>query len=159
MYIVKQVLDGKGRDVWSVRSDNTVYEALEVMAEKNIGAVLVMDGQKLAGIFSERDYARKVILEGKSSRETPVREVMTERVFAVRPDQSVEGCMALMTEKRIRHLPVMRDDRVVGVISIGDVVKAVISQQANQIEHLENYITTGHPEVTRKTETIHEHDA
>lgn len=159
MYIVKQVLDGKGRDVWSVRSDNTVYEALEVMAEKNIGAVLVMDGQKLAGIFSERDYARKVILEGRSSRETPVREVMTERVFAVRPDQSVEGCMALMTEKRIRHLPVMRDDSVVGVISIGDVVKAVISQQANQIEHLENYITTGHPEVTKQTEKIHEHDA
>lgn len=159
MYIVKQVLDGKGRDVWSVRSDNTVYEALEVMAEKNIGAVLVMDGEKLVGIFSERDYARKVILEGKSSRETPVRDVMTERVFAVRPDQSVEGCMALMTEKRIRHLPVMRDDSVVGVISIGDVVKAVISQQANQIEHLENYITTGHPEVTKQTEKIHEHDA
>jgi CBS domain-containing protein len=158
MYIVKQVLDGKGRDVWSVHSENSVYEALEVMAEKNIGAVLVMDGEKLAGIFSERDYARKVILEGKSSRDTPVREVMTERVIAVRPDQSVEGCMALMTEKRIRHLPVMRDDKVVGVISIGDIVKAVISQQANQIEHLESYITTGHPEVTKQPEKIHEQD-
>lgn len=158
MYIVKQVLDGKGHDVWAVRSDNTIYEALEVMAEKNIGAVLVMDGERLVGIFSERDYARKVILEGKSSRTTSVGEVMTDRVIAVRPDQSVDGCMALMTEKRVRHLPVMQDDSVVGVISIGDVVKAVISQQANQIQHLEDYITTGHPEVVKQRERTDERD-
>src|SRR5690554_616436 len=118
MFIVKQILDNKGHDVWSIGPDASIYEALELMAERNIGAVLVMEGGRLVGIFSERDYARKVVLEGKSSRETPVRQAMTGRVFAVRPDQSVEGCMALMTEKRIRHLPVMRDDEVVGVISI-----------------------------------------
>ncbi len=152
MFIVKQILDNKGHDVWSIGPDASIYEALELMAERNIGAVLVMEGGRLVGIFSERDYARKVVLEGKSSRETPVRQAMTGRVFAVRPDQSVEGCMALMTEKRIRHLPVMRDDEVVGVISIGDVVKALITQQANTIGHLESYITTGYPEVARKVE-------
>lgn len=147
MFIVKQILDQKGHDVWSVPPDATIYEALELMAEKNIGAVLVMDGDALAGIFSERDYARKVVLQGKSSRKTPVRDGMTEEVICVRPDQSVEGCMSLMTEKRIRHLPVLEGESVVGVISIGDVVKNVISQQANTIEHLENYITTGRPPV------------
>jgi CBS domain-containing protein len=152
MFIVKQILDHKGNDVWSTGPDASIYEALQLMAEKNIGAVLVMDEGRLVGIFSERDYARKVVLQGKSSRETPIREAMTGRVFAVRPDQSVEGCMGLMTEKRIRHLPVMRDEEVVGVISIGDVVKALISQQANTIEHLESYITTGYPEVARKVE-------
>lgn len=146
MFIVKQILNQKGRDVWSVPPDATIYEALELMAEKNIGAVLVMEDDALVGIFSERDYARKVVLQGRSSRETPVREEMTEEVICVRPDQSVEGCMSLMTEKRIRHLPVLEGDSVAGVISIGDVVKSVISQQANTIEHLENYITTGrHP--------------
>lgn len=149
MFIVKQVLTEKGRDVWAVPPDATIYEALELMAEKNIGAVLVMDDDDLVGIFSERDYARKVILQGKSSRETPVRDGMTEEVICVRPDQSVEGCMSLMTEKRIRHLPVLEEERVVGVISIGDVVKSVISQQANTIEHLESYITTGHPTVSK----------
>ena len=113
MIIVKQVLDDKGRDVWAVRPDNSVYEALELMAEKNIGAVLVMDGEELVGIFSERDYARKVVLKGKASSDTPVSEVMTDRVIAVRPDQRVQGCMALMTEKRVRHLPVMKDKSVV----------------------------------------------
>ena len=155
MFIVKQILNQKGRDVWSVPPDATIYEALELMAEKNIGAVLVMEGDTLAGIFSERDYARKVVLQGKSSQETPVRDGMTEEVICVRPDQSVEGCMSLMTEKRIRHLPVLEGESVVGVISIGDVVKSVISQQANTIEHLESYITTGHqgvgkPERKRK---------
>lgn len=156
MTIVKQILDGKGREVWSVRPDHTIYEALELMAEKNIGAVLVMEDEKLVGIFSERDYARKIILQGKASRDTPVREAMTSRVFAVRPDQAVNGCMALMTEKRIRHLPVMREERVVGVISIGDVVKAVISEQAETIKHLEDYITTGHPEVAKLKEKVDE---
>lgn len=145
MFIVKQILDSKGRDVWFVRPDSTIYAALELMAEKNIGAVLVMDNEELVGVFSERDYARKVVLQGKSSRETMVREAMTSPVFAVRPDKSVEGCMALMTEKRIRHLPVMREESVVGVISIGDVVKALISQQQKTIRHLEDYITTGYP--------------
>lgn len=156
MTIVKQILDGKGREVWAVRPDESIYAALELMAEKNIGAVLVMEGEKLVGIFSERDYARKVILQGKASRDTPVSEAMTSRVFAVRPDQHVDGCMALMTEKRIRHLPVMREERVEGVISIGDVVKAVISEQAKTIKHLEDYITTGHPEVTKLTEKVDE---
>lgn len=149
MFIVKQILNEKGRDVWAVPPDATIYEALELMAEKNIGAVLVMDGDTLVGIFSERDYARKVILQGKSSRETLVRDGMTDEVICVRPDQSIEGCMGLMTDKRIRHLPVLEGDSVVGVISIGDVVKGIISQQANTIEHLESYITTGHPTVSK----------
>lgn len=150
MIIVKQLLEQKGYDVWSVGPDDSIFTALELMAQKNIGAVLVMDGAELAGVFSERDYARKVILLGRSSRQTPVRDVMTPRVFAVRPDQSVERCMALMTEKRIRHLPVMRDDEVIGVISIGDVVKALISEQAITIQHLEDYITTGYPTASGK---------
>lgn len=150
MIIVKQLLEQKGYDVWSVGPDDSIFTALELMAQKNIGAVLVMDGAEVAGIFSERDYARKVILLGRSSRQTPVRDVMTPRVFAVRPDQSVERCMALMTEKRIRHLPVMRGDEVIGVISIGDVVKALISEQAITIQHLEDYITTGYPKASGK---------
>jgi len=158
MFIVKQILDHKGSDVWAVRPDDSIYAALELMAEKNIGAVLVMDGERLVGIFSERDYARKIILHGKASRDTPVSEAMTRRVIAVRPDQHVEGCMALMTEKRIRHLPVMRDNRVVGVISIGDVVRAVIGQQANTIQYLEDYITTGHPEVSKLPEKVDERE-
>lgn len=156
MTIVKQILDEKGRDIWSVGPDDSIFSALELMAEKNIGAVLVMERDQLAGIFSERDYARKVILLGKASQETPVREAMTSRVYAVRPDFSVEQCMALMTDKRIRHLPVMREERVVGVISIGDIVKAMISEQANKIQHLEDYITTGHPEVAKLTEKVDE---
>lgn len=158
MTIVKQILDNKGREVWSVRPDDSIYAALELMAEKNIGAVLVMEDDKLVGIFSERDYARKIILFGKASRDTPVKEAMTGRVIAVRADHDVDRCMALMTEKRIRHLPVMRDDGVVGVISIGDVVKAMISEQANKIQHLEDYITTGHPTVTKLPEKVDERD-
>lgn len=156
MTIVRQILDDKGSDVWSVEPDESIYQALELMAEKNIGAVLVMEEEKLVGIFSERDYARKIILQGKASRDTPVREAMTSRVYAVRPDQGVDLCMALMTDKRIRHLPVMRDEGVVGVVSIGDVVKAIISEQANTIQHLEDYITTGHPEVSKLPEKVDE---
>jgi CBS domain-containing protein len=153
MYIVRQILESKGYDVWSVAPDITIYEALQLMAERDVGAMLVMEEGELIGIFSERDYARKVALEGKSSRETPVRDGMTSRVFYVRPDDTVEGCMALMTDRRIRHLPVLEDERVVGVISIGDVVKGMISQQANTIYYLESYITNGHPEIARKVES------
>ncbi|RMG99415.1 MAG: CBS domain-containing protein [Chloroflexi bacterium] len=142
MTIVSQILQQKGTDVWHIAPDETVYAALERMAEKNIGALLVMDGDEILGIFSERDYARRVALKGRTSRETPVREVMTSNVIAVRPDQTVEKCMALMTDKRIRHLPVIDGNgRLVGLISIGDVVKALISEQKIIIDHLEDYIT------------------
>src|SRR5436309_15048656 len=120
------LLDDKGRAVWSLAPDATVYEAIEQMAQKGVGALLVMEGQRLVGIVSERDYARKVILQGKSSWDTPIREIMTDKVFYVRPEQTVEDCMALMTARRIRHLPVLEDDQVIGVVSIGDLVKAVI---------------------------------
>jgi CBS domain-containing protein len=118
-----------------------VYEALRVMAEKDVGALLVMEDGSLVGIISERDYARKVILKGKTSRETLVREIMTERPVCVRADQTIEECMALMTNKRIRHLPVLENNQLIGVISIGDVVKDIISEQEFMIEQLENYIT------------------
>lgn len=141
MQTVKQCLQSKGSHFWWISPDATVYEALVLMAEKNIGALLVMDREVLVGIFSERDYARKVILFGKASKVIPVSEIMTSRVFYVRPEQSIEECMALMTDKHIRHLPVMEGKRVVGVLSIGDVVKAIIEQQEFVIEQLENYIT------------------
>ena len=147
MFIVRQILETKGYDVWYVQPETTIYEALQLLADQGIGAVLVMEDDRLVGIFSERDYARKVVLKGKSSRTTPVREGMTDRVIYVRPDQSVEDCMALMTEHRIRHLPVLEGEQVIGVISIGDVVKSVISQQANTIHHLETYITSGYPQI------------
>jgi len=141
MTTVNQLLKHKGHSVWSVAPNASVYEALESMAEKGVGALVVLRDGKLAGIFSERDYARKVILKGRSSKDTPVREIMTEKVYYLKPDQTVEDCMALMTEKRIRHLPVVVDDQVVGLISIGDVVKSIISEQKFMIEKLEQYIT------------------
>ena len=141
MKTVVQLLRGKGHEVLSVSPETSVFEALEVMAEKNVGALLVVEGGRLAGIFSERDYARKVILKGKASREVPVREIMTSHVLYVRPDQTIEDCMALMTDKRVRHLPVLDGERLVGVISIGDVVKAIITEQKFIIEQLQNYIT------------------
>lgn len=140
MKTVRDILREKGYDVWSVAADATVYEALRVMAEKNIGAVLVLEQGKLAGILSERDYARKVILQGRSSLSTPVKEIMTQQVFYVRPDQTIEECMALMTDRRIRHLPVLEDNRLIGVISIGDVVKAIVLEQKVTIQQYENYI-------------------
>ena len=143
MRTVKELLRVKGHDIWSIAPDATVYQALELMAAKNIGAVLVMEEGKLVGILSERDYARKVILKGKTSRDTPVRDIMTEHVVGVRAEQTIEECMALMTNMRIRHLPVIEDHRLVGVISIGDVVKAIISEQEFMIEQLQNYITGG----------------
>jgi len=141
MVTVRQCLQSKGGEIWSIRPDISVYEALERMAEKDIGALLVLDEENLVGIFSERDYARKVILQGKSSRDTWVSEIMTSRVVFVRPEQTIEECMALMTEKHIRHLPVLDGERLVGVISIGDVVKAIISEQKFVIKQLEHYIT------------------
>lgn len=141
MSTVRQLLERKGYVVWSVPPDSTVFEALEVMALKDVGALLVMEGENLVGIMSERDYARKVILRGKFSKETSVREIMTSSVVSVEPGTSVEQCMALMTEHRIRHLPVIEDERVIGVISIGDVVKDIIEEQGFQIAQLENYIT------------------
>lgn len=141
MATVANLLAAKGHELWSVAPDDSVYDAIQRMADKNIGALLVLDGEKLAGIISERDYARKVILEGKSSRDTPVREIMTARVYYVRKDQTIDDCMSLMTERHIRHLPVMDGERPVGMISIGDVVRSIIEDHKTTIKHLENYIT------------------
>lgn len=140
MQTVSQLLQNKGQDIWSTGPDALVIDALKVMAEKGVGALVVLEAGQVVGILSERDYARKVSLLGKSSKTTPVREIMTERVVFVRPEQTVADCMALMTNKRIRHLPVMANDQLMGVISIGDVVKAVISEQEFIIAQLENYI-------------------
>jgi CBS domain-containing protein len=135
------MLRGKS-DVYSVGPRDTVYDALRLMADRNIGAVLVRSGEQIDGIFSERDYARKVILLGKSSRDTLVSEIMTTRVVSVEPEWTAEQCMALMTEKRIRHLPVMEEGRLIGVISIGDVVRAVVDEQQFTIDSLQRYITS-----------------
>lgn len=140
MNTVGKILLRKGSQVWHVRPDDSVFKALELMSEKNVGALVVLEDQKLVGIFSERDYARKVILQGRASKDTPVQDIMSSKVAVVRPDHSVEECMALMTEKRFRHLPVLKDDQLVGIVSIGDVVKAIISEQEFVIEQLENYI-------------------
>jgi CBS domain-containing protein len=137
---VSEILKTKGNQVWSVRPDVTVFEAVKLMSERQVGALLVMDGEKLVGIVTERDYARKVILEGRSSRQTPVRDVMTTRVLCVTPQRTVQECMALMTDKRARHLPVLDHKRVVGVVSIGDLVKATIEEQKILIDHLQHYI-------------------
>jgi len=141
MKTVRQLLQVKGNHVCSVSPDTTVYSALKIMADNNVGALLVLEQGELVGIFSERDYARKVALRGKSSKDTHVREIMTEKVDCVSPSQSVNECMGLMTRKHIRHLPVMENDQLAGVISIGDVVKAVISEHEFTIEQLESYIT------------------
>ena len=138
---VADILHSKGNNVFSVKGDITVYEALKIMGEKNIGALLVMKDEALEGIISERDYARKIILKGKTSHETLVKEIMTEKVITVMPEDDIEKCMNLMSGKRIRHLPVTKDDRVVGVISITDVVTAIIEMQKNTITQLENYIS------------------
>lgn len=143
MATVSDILRGKGQVVWSVAPEETVLKALQLMAEKGIGAVLVLDDGKVRGIVSERDYARKVVLQGRSSANTPVKEIMTSRVFAIAPTHSVEDCMSLMTEKRIRHLPVIDEDKLVGVISIGDVVKMMLAEKSVIIDQLTSYITTG----------------
>jgi CBS domain-containing protein len=138
---VRQILQTKGSESWSVDPDSIVYDALKLMAEKNVGAVLVLREGRLVGIFSERDYARRIILKGKHSKETLVREVMTENPVCVSPSQTSEECMALMTKNHIRHLPVVEEDHLLGVISIGDVVKGIITEQQGTISDLENYIT------------------
>jgi len=137
---VKDILAVKGQDVWSIEPDASVYDAMKLMADKEIGALMVMEGTKLVGLISERDYARKVILQGRASRTTQVKEIMTTRVVYTHPQQNIEECMAVMTEKRVRHLPVIDEERLVGVISIGDLVKSIISEQQFIIEQLERYI-------------------
>jgi CBS domain-containing protein len=139
---VRDILMVKGRDVWTVDLDATVFEALSRMAEKEIGALMVMDGPRLVGIISERDYARKIVLLGRTSPNTLVKEIMTSHVVYTHLEQSIEECMALVTEKRIRHLPVIDEGKLVGVISIGDLVKSIISDQKFIIEQLVRYITS-----------------
>ena len=138
---VAQLLEGKSPDVWSVASDATVYAALELMADKNVGALLVIDDDELVGIISERDYARKVILLDRGSKKTPVSEIMSSDPISVAPEATTAECMQLMTDNRFRHLPVMHGTRVIGIISIGDVVRAVIEDQQFMIDQLEGYIT------------------
>jgi CBS domain-containing protein len=140
MRTVRQLLDAKGRDIWTISPDNTVYEALKLMADKNIGALVVVEGERMVGIFSERDYARKVVLHGKFSREILVSGIMTREVYSVSPDHTVKECMAVMTQGHFRHLPVLESEKLVGVISIGDVVKALLSEQDFIIAQLENFI-------------------
>ena len=140
MTSLKMLLRGKGHDVWSVHPDDTVLDAIKLLAEKDIGALIVIKDDKPVGIFTERDYARNVYLKGKSSLDTAVRDVMVAPVICVKPDQSVNECMALMTAKRFRHLPVMDGDELVGMVSIGDLVKSVIAEQQFTIEQMEHYI-------------------
>ena len=140
MKTVKQLLQGKAHGLCTIGPDARVYDAVKLMADKDIGALLVVAQDKLVGILSERDYARKMILQGKSSHDTPVREIMTEKVVCVQPNNTVEECMALMTDKRFRHLPVIENDRLIGVLSIGDLVKETISEQQFMIKQLESYI-------------------
>ena len=144
MYTVRQLLQAKGNKVWTIPPDLTVYQALQSMAEKNVGALLVVQDRKVVGMFSERDYARKVILQGKSSKTTTVGELMTREVLYVGPDDTIENCMALMTAKRTRHLPVLDEGELVGIVSIGDVVKEIISDREFTIRELERYITGGY---------------
>lgn len=139
---VRHLLDGKGSTIFSIAPDAPVLDAIKLMAEHRVGALLVMRGEQLVGVLSERDYARKVILQGRSSAQTAVSDIMTSGPITVGPDTDVFDCMRLCTESRIRHLPVIEGDVVVGVISIGDLVKAVIDAQAEEIEHLQRYITS-----------------
>ena len=139
---IRELLESKGMETWSIAPSAKVYEALALMADKNIGALLVMDHDRLVGILSERDYTRNVVLRGRTAKDTEVGEIMTARPVCVGPEQTVEDCMALMTDKRVRHLPVVEDNAVLGVISIGDAVKAIISEQQFIIDQLELYITS-----------------
>ena len=143
MKTVRDVLRQKGSEVSSVGPDTTVYDALKQMADKNIGAVVVLDGGRPIGLFTEREYARQVILKGKSSRDVPVRDIMVSPVLCIAPQQNIEECMALMTDKRVRHLPVLEQERIIGILSIGDVVKAVIDDKQFLIEQLATYIQRG----------------
>jgi CBS domain-containing protein len=143
---VRSLLSKKrGRTVWTIGPEASVYQAIEMMSEKQVGALVVTSGGRLQGIVSERDYARKVILKGRHSQETKVREIMTAPVMYVSPEKSLDDCMRLMTSRRVRHLPVLEGDNVVGIISIGDVVDWIISSQEQTIHHLQNYITGTYP--------------
>lgn len=144
MGTVRHLLQKKGNRVISISPNSTVYSALEMMVEQNVGALIVMDGDRFAGMFTERDYARKVILKGKASRDTLVSEIMSEHPVAVTPDTTIDQCMALMTDKYIRHLPVLDKQQLVGLVSIGDIVKCMIDEQKCIIEDLEHYITGHH---------------
>ena len=143
MKTVRDLLAGTSSELWSIGPDATVYDAIALMSERGIGAVLVLDGAKLVGILSERDYARRVILKGKASRETRVREIMTTELVTVTHERTIDDCMQLMTTSRIRHLPVIEQGALVGILSIGDIVKAMMSEREAQIEQLESYIKTG----------------
>ena len=138
---VRQLLDAKGKDVWSIGPDASVYEALQLLAEKNVGALVVIENDRVCGILSERDYARKVVLFKRDSHDTKVSEIMTSEVRTITDDQSVAECMESMTEHHVRHLPVVEGERLIGIITIGDVVKAVMAEQAFLIQQLEQYIT------------------
>jgi CBS domain-containing protein len=143
MKLVKHLLDAKGRNVISIAPDASVFDAIKVMADESIGSLVVLDENgKLAGIVTERDYARKVIVMGRSSKDTPVAEIMTTDVLTAASDHTVNACMEIMTEKKIRHLPVVEDGRVIAMISIGDLVQAIIADQKEEIEHLEHYISS-----------------
>lgn len=142
---VSAILARKGPHVWSIAPNSTVFNAIQLMAEKNVGALTVVDNATLLGIISERDYIRKVILKGKSSKETPVRDIMTEQLLTVNPSDSVTECMRVMTEKRVRHLPVLEGAKLVGILSIGDLLNWVISAQTATIDNLERYITGDYP--------------
>jgi CBS domain-containing protein len=140
MKIVKNILEEKGFDVYTITSDATVYETLQKMAEKNIGALMVMEEDKIVGMISERAYARKILLKGKFSKDVPVSEIMETNLIHVTQEQDIETCMELISGKRVRHLPVVENDRLVGIISIGDIVKAMIEHRVETIDHLEKYI-------------------
>ena len=142
MRTVRQLLESKPVEIHAVPPDAPVIEAIHLMAEHHVGALLVMDGTRLAGILSERDYARKVVLQGRSSKDTPVRDIMTERVITVGPGDSADHCMQVVTDHRIRHLPVIDGDAVLGVVSIGDLVRAVIEEQRLELDHLQRYIAS-----------------
>jgi CBS domain-containing protein len=139
MTTIRQLLDEKGSDVWAIDPDDSVFNAVTEMSLKDVGGLLVMEGEKIVGIITERDYARNVILKGKKSPETPVRDIMTGNVTCATPEQTISECLEIMTEKRVRHLPVVDNDRLVGMVSIGDLVKRIISDQKTTIEELQNW--------------------
>jgi CBS domain-containing protein len=140
MRTIKRLLKEKGYHIWSTTPDTLVFDALKLMAEKDIGALLVLDRGKLVGVLSERDYARKVILKGKSSRNIPVRDIMSYNVIYTNPDQTIQACLELVTAKRIRHLPVIENEKLIGIVTIGDLVNAIIAEQKELIQQLESYI-------------------